>query len=505
MRIFIEAIDIAVWDAIENGSYIPMTKDDDGKREKHWSEWSDDERKRAQYDYKAKNIITSAMSIVEFFIISQCKSAKEMWETLQVTHEGTSDVKRSRKHTLIREYELLRMNNGESISDFEKRFTHLIYHLVDLGRKFEEEELNLKVLQCLDRSWQAKVTAIEESNDLTSLTLAALFGKLREHEQKLHIFEENEQKEEKGKGFNKKTNKKEEASTSSYTFFECGKLGHIKAECPNLLKKKQEENKVRKNGKGKRAYIAWEDNGSSITSDESEFEENNLCLMAGADQDTIVSDSDLESNPDYDQLQEAFIQIHKEAVKLDALNSKLKNKLSWYENALIKAEQELEDLKNEHDNLQTILNFNEAHCETSPSTKVVCENCKALEKENADLKVTLAKFTNGNANLNIILGKQRNTFDRSGLGFNQSINMPLKTKERVSKKNQFFRKYKGNFIKQTTCYYCCKKGHTIRNCYSRKYGVPNGEMVWIRKSQRLRTSHQGPFTWVPKSIFCSLL
>uniref|UniRef100_A0A151UHY2 DUF4219 domain-containing protein n=1 Tax=Cajanus cajan TaxID=3821 RepID=A0A151UHY2_CAJCA len=35
MRIFIEAIDIAVWDAIENGPYIPMTKDSDGKREKN--------------------------------------------------------------------------------------------------------------------------------------------------------------------------------------------------------------------------------------------------------------------------------------------------------------------------------------------------------------------------------------------------------------------------------------------------------------------------------------
>nr|KYP52978.1 Retrovirus-related Pol polyprotein from transposon TNT 1-94 [Cajanus cajan] len=335
MRIFIEAIDIAVWDAIENGPYILMTKDDDGKREKHWSEWSDDERKRAQYDYRAKNIITSTLSIDEFFKISQCKSAKEMWDTLQVTHEGTSDVKRSRKHTLIREYELLRMNNGESISDFQKRFTHLINHLVDLGRKFEEEELNLKVLQCLDKSWQAKVTAIEESKDLTSLTLATLFGKLREHEQKLHIFEENEQQDKKGKGvslkalksakgkevceesssedsetenfnllvkkfrkflrkkrnspykFNKKTNKKEEASTSSYICFECGKPGHIKAECSNLLKKQQEEKKMKKNGKGKRAYISWEDNDSSTTSDESEFEENNLCLMAGVDQDTI--------------------------------------------------------------------------------------------------------------------------------------------------------------------------------------------------------------------------
>nr|KYP56008.1 hypothetical protein KK1_002235 [Cajanus cajan] len=138
-----------------------------------------------------------------------------MWDTLQVTHEGTSDVKRCRKHTLIREYELFRMHNGESISNFQKRFTHLINHLIDLGRKFEKEEMNLKVLQCLNRSWQEKVTAIEESKDLTSLTLATLFGKLREHEEKLHIFEENEQQDKKGKGVSLKALK----SAKKYTIF----------------------------------------------------------------------------------------------------------------------------------------------------------------------------------------------------------------------------------------------------------------------------------------------
>uniref|UniRef100_A0A151UIR1 UBN2 domain-containing protein n=1 Tax=Cajanus cajan TaxID=3821 RepID=A0A151UIR1_CAJCA len=118
MRIFIEAIYIDVWDAIENGPYIPMKKDGDEIKEKHWSEWSDEEKKRAQHDKRAKKIITFALSIDEFFRISQCISAKEMWDTLQVTHEGISDVKRSRNHTLIREYELFRMQNGESISDF---------------------------------------------------------------------------------------------------------------------------------------------------------------------------------------------------------------------------------------------------------------------------------------------------------------------------------------------------------------------------------------------------
>ncbi|XP_068477195.1 uncharacterized protein [Phaseolus vulgaris] len=75
--------------------------------------------------------------------VSQCKSAKEMWDTLEVTHEGNNEVKRARNHTLIQEYEMFRMLKGETI---------------------------------------AEVTAISESKDLTSLSMASLFGKLREHE-----------------------------------------------------------------------------------------------------------------------------------------------------------------------------------------------------------------------------------------------------------------------------------------------------------------------------------
>jgi len=89
----------------------------------------------------------------EFFRVSQCKSAKEMWEVLEVTHEGTNDVKRARKHALIQEYELFKMKQGESIADVQKRFTHIVNHLIGLGKEFDKEELNIKVLKCLDSSW----------------------------------------------------------------------------------------------------------------------------------------------------------------------------------------------------------------------------------------------------------------------------------------------------------------------------------------------------------------
>jgi len=149
---------------------------------KCFDELTDLEKKKMQYDCVAKNIITSALNLDEFFIVSQCSSAREMWDILEVTHEGTTDVKRARQHELIQEYELFRMQQGETIADVQKRFTHIVNHLIGLGKQFDREELNIKILKCLDRSWQPKVTAISETRDLTTLTTVALFGKLREHE-----------------------------------------------------------------------------------------------------------------------------------------------------------------------------------------------------------------------------------------------------------------------------------------------------------------------------------
>jgi len=65
----------------------------------------------------AKNIITSTVNLDEFFRVSQCSSTKEMWDILEVTHEGTSDVKRARNHALIQEFELFRMQVRETIAD----------------------------------------------------------------------------------------------------------------------------------------------------------------------------------------------------------------------------------------------------------------------------------------------------------------------------------------------------------------------------------------------------
>jgi len=182
-----------------------------------------------------------------------------------------------------------------------------------LGKEFHKEELNIKVLKCLDRNWQPKVTAIFESKDLSIITIAALFGKLREHEIEMQRLSEletskkkvksialkdsskksDETKEEavessdnenlnllvkrfgkylkrKGtKGNQRRYNSKQNDSSNSSKFscYNYGKQGHIKIECPNVNKEKEKVNdrKKEKRGKERCAYIAWEDNDDSTS------------------------------------------------------------------------------------------------------------------------------------------------------------------------------------------------------------------------------------------------
>jgi len=70
--------------------------------EKPWFQWTDDENKKAKFDCIAKNIITSALDSKEIFRISECESAKEMWDTLKATHESITEIKKAKTRSQAR-------------------------------------------------------------------------------------------------------------------------------------------------------------------------------------------------------------------------------------------------------------------------------------------------------------------------------------------------------------------------------------------------------------------
>ena len=70
MQIFIEVIDLNICEVIEIGPFIPTMVVEITTIEKPREERDEDERKRVQYNLKAKNIITFALGMDEYFRVS---------------------------------------------------------------------------------------------------------------------------------------------------------------------------------------------------------------------------------------------------------------------------------------------------------------------------------------------------------------------------------------------------------------------------------------------------
>lgn len=61
------------------------------------------------------------------------------------------------------------MKLEENISQMQTIFTHIVSRMRTLGKTFSNEELVLKILRCLNWSWQPKVSAICEAKDLETM------------------------------------------------------------------------------------------------------------------------------------------------------------------------------------------------------------------------------------------------------------------------------------------------------------------------------------------------
>ncbi|XP_070048927.1 uncharacterized protein [Nicotiana tomentosiformis] len=95
MHDFIMAEDLELRDVICNRPFVPMKTVSEGTTTvpKTRKEYNDAHRKAIEKNYRAKMILVCGIGPDEYNRISASKSAKEIWEALQIAHEGTTQVK----------------------------------------------------------------------------------------------------------------------------------------------------------------------------------------------------------------------------------------------------------------------------------------------------------------------------------------------------------------------------------------------------------------------------
>ncbi|KAK9011529.1 hypothetical protein V6N11_044377 [Hibiscus sabdariffa] len=362
---------------------------------------------------KAMHILFCALGSDEYAKMSSCSSAKEIWDKLEVTHEGTSEVKETKICLLNLSYENFKMEPDEDINKMFDRFSVIVNGLKGYGEIIPEDKLVRKLIYSLPESWDSKKTAIIEAKNLKTLKLDELMGSLLTHELMKQGKRDEEKKKEEKKEIEKKKigialkaslesdssdeddeemaflarrftrfmksnrgrkflrkgefkNKNREDENDQLICYECKKPGHIRTECPQLKKKSFGKKK-----KPKDHVATWSDEESS---DEDEEEVANLCLMALNDEPKVTFNSSL-CDLSYNELFETYEELQE---VYDELVEK-------YKESILKNKKIIFDLKNDRDSLY------EANYDLELKIKSMQANQKDLEKKNQDLHGLLSK------------------------------------------------------------------------------------------------------------------
>ncbi|GJY06576.1 zf-CCHC domain-containing protein, partial [Tanacetum coccineum] len=178
---YVKSKDLDLWHVITNGDFQPIQQNRETELDEiiPFEKQSDDLKKKLTKNNIAKMVIYNALPRKEYERIFMCNTTKEIWKTLLITHQGNNQVKDNKIDLLVQQYKQFVIYEDETIDSAFARFNTIITSLKALDEGYSSKNYVRKFLWALHPKWRAKVMAIEESKDLTSLSLDELIGNLK--------------------------------------------------------------------------------------------------------------------------------------------------------------------------------------------------------------------------------------------------------------------------------------------------------------------------------------
>ncbi|GJT02059.1 hypothetical protein Tco_0823228 [Tanacetum coccineum] len=91
---YVKSKDIGLWQVIQNNDFYYEVEDSETKlmKEMSYEFLEDDQKKKIGKNNKAKMTLYNALLQKEYGQVLMCKTTKEVWHTLIITHQGNSQV-----------------------------------------------------------------------------------------------------------------------------------------------------------------------------------------------------------------------------------------------------------------------------------------------------------------------------------------------------------------------------------------------------------------------------
>nr|CAN76244.1 hypothetical protein VITISV_023380 [Vitis vinifera] len=133
---------------------------------------------------KAKACLFAAVSPSIFIKIMKIDSAAEIWEYLKEEYKGDERIKNMQVMNLIREFEMKKMRESDAVKDYAAQLLSIADKVRLLGKEFSNEKIVQKILVTLPEKYEATISSLENSKDLSTISLTELLHSLEAVEQR---------------------------------------------------------------------------------------------------------------------------------------------------------------------------------------------------------------------------------------------------------------------------------------------------------------------------------
>ncbi|WKA09042.1 hypothetical protein VitviT2T_026720 [Vitis vinifera] len=176
MEAYLDASDL--WEAVSEEYEVPPLSDNPTMAQIKLH------NERRQRKSKAKASLFAAVSSTIFTRIMTLKTANEIWNFLKKEYEGNEQVKGMQVLNLIREFEMQRMKESETIKDYSDRLLSIVNKVRLLGTDFSDSRIVQKIFITVPEKFETTISSLENSKDVSSITLAKLLNALQAQEQR---------------------------------------------------------------------------------------------------------------------------------------------------------------------------------------------------------------------------------------------------------------------------------------------------------------------------------
>jgi hypothetical protein len=171
VKTYLTHLGVDIWYSVVNGYVIPNNAPTDPN-----------EKKLMSCNSKDRHVILAALAPNIARKLMGCRTSKHAWDKLKSIYEGDPKVKQVKLQRHRAEFENLKMNEKEDITTYLLIVDEVVNAIRGLGEELDESLVVQKVSRSLLLMYDAKVSTIEETRDLTKMTMDELHGPLIAYE-----------------------------------------------------------------------------------------------------------------------------------------------------------------------------------------------------------------------------------------------------------------------------------------------------------------------------------